>query len=67
MITVTADTSGLLAALDPAHPDHANANEAIAADRDTDAVLTLDRRDARTVRPLTRHKAFRLLPADLRH
>ncbi|MBW1597422.1 PIN domain-containing protein [Streptomyces sp. JJ38] len=40
-------------------------NVAIAAEYDTDAILTLDRRDFRTVRPLGRHKAFRLLPDDL--
>ncbi|MCZ7417361.1 PIN domain-containing protein [Streptomyces sp. WMMC897] len=40
-------------------------NVAIAAEYDTDAVLTLDRRDFRTVRPLGRHKAFRVLPDDL--
>ncbi|WP_129842900.1 PIN domain-containing protein [Streptomyces sp. RFCAC02] len=40
-------------------------NVAVAADYDTDAVLTLDRRDYRVVRPLGRHKAFRLLPDDL--
>ncbi|RMI43749.1 PIN domain-containing protein [Streptomyces triticirhizae] len=40
-------------------------NVALATDYDTDAVLTLDRRDFRTVRPLSRHKAFRLLPDDL--
>ncbi|MFD6287579.1 PIN domain-containing protein [Streptomyces sp. NPDC060205] len=145
MIIVIADTSGLLAALDSAHPDHRGANEAImaagllvmsplllaeldhvatrelgreaalsavddlrrwlnrgrvimpeitehhlgaaqsvrirysgldldladavnvalAADYDTDAILTLDRRDFRAVRPLGRHKAFRVLPDDL--
>lgn len=145
MIIVIADTSGLLAALDSAHPEHAAANEAImaggllvvsplllaeldhvatrelgreaalsavddirrwmgrgrvvapqitedhlsvahavrlhyrdlnldltdavnialAADYDTDAILTLDRRDFRAVRPLGRHKAFRVLPDDL--
>ncbi|MGV9844880.1 type II toxin-antitoxin system VapC family toxin [Streptomyces fungicidicus] len=31
----------------------------------TDAVLTLDRKDFRTIRPLTPHPAFRLLPDDL--
>lgn len=31
----------------------------------TDAVLTLDRKDFRAVRPLTAHPAFRLLPDDL--
>lgn len=40
-------------------------NVALAADYRTDAVLTLDRRDFRAVRPLTPHKAFRVLPDDL--
>jgi predicted nucleic acid-binding protein len=40
-------------------------NIALAADYDTDAVLTLDRRGFRAVRPLGRHKCFRLLPDDL--
>ncbi|MEZ0159732.1 PIN domain-containing protein [Streptomyces griseorubens] len=40
-------------------------NVALAADYDTDAVLALDRRDFRAVRPLSRHKAFRVLPDDL--
>jgi predicted nucleic acid-binding protein len=40
-------------------------NVALAAEYDTDAVLTLDRRDFRAVRPLGRHKAFRVLPDDL--
>ena len=40
-------------------------NIALAAEYRTDAVLTLDRRDFRAVRPLTPHKAFRLLPDDL--
>jgi hypothetical protein len=31
----------------------------------TDAMLTLDRRDLRAVRPLTPHKWFRLLPDEL--
>ncbi|MCX4909269.1 type II toxin-antitoxin system VapC family toxin [Streptomyces sp. NBC_00878] len=31
----------------------------------TDAVLTLDRKDFRAVRPLTSHPAFRILPDDL--
>jgi hypothetical protein len=30
-----------------------------------DALLTLDRRDFRALRPLSRHEAFRLLPYDL--
>lgn len=40
-------------------------NVALAADYDTDEILTLDRRDFRAVRPLSRHKAFRVLPDDL--
>lgn len=40
-------------------------NVALAADYDTDAILTLDRRDFRAVRPLGRHKVFRVLPDDL--
>ncbi|WP_046472017.1 PIN domain-containing protein [Allosalinactinospora lopnorensis] len=40
-------------------------NVALAAEYRTDAVLTLDRRDFRAVRPLTPHRAFRLLPDDL--
>ncbi|MFC4887725.1 PIN domain-containing protein [Streptomyces beijiangensis] len=40
-------------------------NVALAAQYDTDAVLTLDRRDCRAVRPLGRHKAFRIMPDDL--
>lgn len=40
-------------------------NVAFAADYDTDAILTLDRRDFRALRPLGRHKAFRVLPDDL--
>ncbi|WP_328403944.1 type II toxin-antitoxin system VapC family toxin [Nocardia sp. NBC_00403] len=39
---------------------------ALAADYETDAVLTLDRRDFRALTPLTEHKAFRVLPDDLR-
>jgi predicted nucleic acid-binding protein len=39
-------------------------NVVLAADHRTDAVLSLDRRDFRAVRPLTPHKAFRLLPDD---
>jgi predicted nucleic acid-binding protein len=38
---------------------------ALAADYRTDAVLTLDRRDFRAVRPLTPHQAFRVLPDEL--
>lgn len=40
-------------------------NVVLAAEYDTDAVLTLDRRDFRALRPLTRHPAFRVLPDDL--
>jgi uncharacterized protein len=40
-------------------------NVALAADYDTDTILTLDRRDFRAVRPLGRYKAFRVLPDDL--
>jgi uncharacterized protein len=40
-------------------------NVALAAQYRTDAMLTLDRRDFRAVRPLTPHKWFRLLPHDL--
>ncbi|WP_327095905.1 PIN domain-containing protein [Nocardia vinacea] len=38
---------------------------ALAADYETNAVLTLDRRDFRTLTPLTQHKTFRILPDDL--
>lgn len=38
----------------------------LAAEYDTDTVLTIDRRDFRAMRPIGgRHKAFRLLPDDL--
>lgn len=40
-------------------------NIVLAAQYETDTVLTLDRRDFRAVRPLTGHTAFRLLPDDL--
>ncbi|MGW0251037.1 type II toxin-antitoxin system VapC family toxin [Nocardia goodfellowii] len=36
----------------------------LADEYDTDAVLTLDRRDFRALRPLNRYPAFRLLPDD---
>ncbi len=39
-------------------------NVVVAARFDTDAILTLDQRDFRAVRPLSRHDAFRLLPMD---
>ena len=40
-------------------------NVVLAAQFKTDAILTLDRRDFRAIRPLTPHKCFRLLPDDL--
>jgi uncharacterized protein len=40
-------------------------NVVLAAEFETDCVLTLDRRDFRVIRPLTHHLAFRLLPDDL--
>jgi uncharacterized protein len=40
-------------------------NVGIAAQYRTDAILTLDRRDFRAMRPLTAHEWFRLLPDDL--
>ena len=40
-------------------------NVVLASEYRTDAVFTLDRRDFRSVRPLTAHKAFRVLPDDL--
>ncbi|SDD98236.1 hypothetical protein SAMN05216270_11082 [Glycomyces harbinensis] len=40
-------------------------NVVIAAEYETDAILTLDRRDFRALRPLAQFKAFRLLPDDL--
>ncbi|UAK33228.1 PIN domain-containing protein [Nocardia asteroides] len=39
---------------------------ALADEFDTDTILTLDRRDFRTLRPLGRYSAFRILPDDLR-
>lgn len=41
-------------------------NVAFAEEFRTNVVLTLDRRDFRAVRPLTVHRAFRLLPEDSR-
>jgi predicted nucleic acid-binding protein len=38
---------------------------ALAAEYRTDVILTLDHQDFRAIRPLSAHKAFRLLPADL--
>lgn len=40
-------------------------NVALAAAYGTDSVFTLDRRHFRTLRPLTGHDAFRLLPDDV--
>jgi len=40
-------------------------NVGLAAQYRTDAILTLDRRDFRAMRPLTVHEWFRLLPDDL--
>ena len=40
-------------------------NVGLAAHYRTDAILTLDRRDFRAMRPLTTHEWFRLLPDDL--
>jgi uncharacterized protein len=40
-------------------------NVGLAAQYHTDAILTLDRRDFRAMRPLTAHEWFRLLPDDL--
>ncbi|WP_415951725.1 PIN domain-containing protein [Streptomyces sp. KLOTTS4A1] len=37
----------------------------LAAEYDTDAVLTLDRGDFQAMRPLTGHQAFRLFPEEL--
>jgi predicted nucleic acid-binding protein len=39
-------------------------NVVLASEFRTDAMLTFDRRDFRTIRPLTAHKAFRVLPDD---
>jgi uncharacterized protein len=40
-------------------------NVVLAAEYETECILTLDRRDFRAIRPLTHHRAFRLLPDDL--
>ena len=40
-------------------------NVVLAAEYETDCILTLDRRDFRAIRPLTHHHAFRLWPDDL--
>ncbi len=47
--------------------DLADAVNVVLAERyETDTILTLDRRDFRTITPLTDHKFFRLFPDDLR-
>ncbi|MEU8886421.1 PIN domain-containing protein [Streptomyces sp. NPDC048442] len=51
------------AALDLGLADAVNA--VLASVYRTDAVLTLDRRDFRAIRPLTTHASFRLLPDDM--
>jgi predicted nucleic acid-binding protein len=40
-------------------------NVALLSVYDTEVILTLDRRDFRAVRPLSQHKAFKILPDDL--
>jgi predicted nucleic acid-binding protein len=40
-------------------------NVTLAQEYQTDAILTLDQRDFRAITPLTAHKAFRILPADV--
>lgn len=40
-------------------------NVAFAAQFHTNAILTLDRRDFRAIRPLTDHRAFQVLPDDV--
>ncbi|MFY1635293.1 PIN domain-containing protein [Solwaraspora sp. WMMB335] len=40
-------------------------NVVLAEQYETDAVVTLDRRDFRAIRPLSSHAAFRILPDDL--
>ncbi|WP_433757330.1 PIN domain-containing protein [Nocardia sp. CA-135398] len=40
-------------------------NVCLAAEYQTDAILTLDRRDFRAMRPLDEHVHFRLLPDDM--
>ncbi len=47
------------------HLDLADAvSVALAADYETNEILTLDRRDFRAIPPLTGHSAFRVLPDD---
>jgi hypothetical protein len=59
LIVVVADTSGLLA-WDATHP----VNVVLAAEFQTNAILTLDHRGYRVVTPLSTHDAFLLLPDD---
>ncbi len=40
-------------------------NVVVAAEFETDAILTLDRRDFRAIKPLAEYNAFRLLPDDM--
>ncbi|MFB7378894.1 PIN domain-containing protein [Kitasatospora purpeofusca] len=66
---ITADTLDAAQAVRARHLDLrldlADAvNVALAADFRTDAILTLDQRDFRAIRPLTTHKSFRILPFD---
>lgn len=43
-----------------------DATDVVLSERyETEAILTLDRRDFRAVTPLTGHRAFRVLPDDL--
>lgn len=68
--TITAD---ILAAAEQTRDRHAAldldladaVNAALALEYRTATILTLDRRDFRAIRPLTPHKAFRILPDDL--
>ncbi|MEU6234802.1 PIN domain-containing protein [Kitasatospora sp. NPDC047058] len=67
---ITADTLDAAQAVRVRHRglglDLADAvNVVLAAEFRTNAVLTLDQRDFRAVRPLSTHKAFRILPDDL--
>ncbi|MFI9326797.1 PIN domain-containing protein [Kitasatospora sp. NPDC052868] len=67
---ITADTLEAAQAVRARHRslglDLADAvNVVLAAEYRTDTILTLDQRGFRAVRPLTMHKAFRILPFDL--
>lgn len=68
--SITSDILGQANAVRRLYPDlHLDLADAVlvalAAEYETDAVLTLDRRDFRALTPLTEHKAFRVLPDDL--